>query len=123
MNRSSISNHQEVDQQQEQLDQPGSDAATGCLLRIYWMLIGNVFLGMMAYQIIQAEGKLSRVDLLYWLAAVSLIFVRYLDIYHLRGRTTEGQPATPGDWRRYALGVLGVSVALWVVVHGVGFLV
>ena len=87
------------------------------------MLLGNVFLGMMAYQIIQAEGRLSRVDLLYWLAASSLIFVRYLDIYHLRGRTTEGQPATPQHWRRYALGVLGVSVVLWIVAHGLGYLI
>jgi hypothetical protein len=123
MNRASTSTHQESDLLQEERDDRQPDPASGCLLRVYWMFLGNVFLCAMAYQIVQAEGRLTTVDVVYWLGAASLIAVRYVDIHHLHGRTTEGQPATPGDWRRYCLGVLAVSAVLWIVVHGLGYVV
>jgi hypothetical protein len=96
------------------------EGASGCLLRVYWMLLGNALVFLCAYLIAQAGGLFSAVDVFYWLAVAGLLGARYVDVRYMNGRTAEGQPATTRDWRRYRLGVLGVSVVLWGAVHLVG---
>jgi hypothetical protein len=93
----------------------------GCLLRVYWMILGNALLAAAAYKIVQTEGELTFVDLFYWLLVGSLITVRYVDIRFLLGRTSEGQPATMKDWRRYTLEVLAISATLWLAAHGLSY--
>ena len=95
----------------------------GCLLRVYWMILGNALLAAAAYKIVQTEGELTLVDLVYWLLVGSLITVRYVDIRFVRGRTSEGQPATMKDWRQYTFGVLAASATLWFVAHGLSYFV
>ena len=87
------------------------------------MMLGNALLVAAAYKIVQTEGELTLVDLVYWLFVVSLITARYVDIRFLRGRTSEGQPATMRDWRRYSLRVLAISATLWLVAHGLSYFV
>jgi len=108
---------------QEQQARQGPEGASGCLLRVYWMLLGNALVILCAYQIVEAEGALSLVDLLYWLGVASLVAARYVDIRSMEGRTAEGEPATMRHWKRYSLGVLGISAALWLATHGLRYVV
>jgi hypothetical protein len=121
MKRTTRTHHEEPTQQEQQLSQSPEDNL-GCLLRIYWMMLGNVFVAIAAYKIVQSEGELAIVDLVYWLFVVSLIMVRYVDIRLLRGCTSEGQPATMRDWQGYSLRVLAISATLWLVAHGLSYL-
>jgi hypothetical protein len=115
--------HQENTSYQQQQPPKSPENELGCLLRIYWMILGNVLLVAAAYKIAQTEGELTLVDLVYWLFVVSLITARHVDIRFLRGGTSEGQPATMRDWRRYALRVLAISATLWLVAHGLRYFV
>jgi len=107
--------------QQEQPEQQATEGASGCLLRVYWMMLGNALVAVCAYLIVQAGGALTPVDVVYWLAAASLVAARYVDVRYMEGRTAEGQPATMRDWRRYWPGVLGVSAGLWAAAHALGY--
>jgi hypothetical protein len=98
------------------------EGASGCLLRVYWMLLGNALVFLCAYLIVQAGGALTLVDAVYWLAVAGLLGARYVDVRYMEGRTAEGQPATMRDWQRYRLGVLGASVVLFAAAHAVGCL-
>jgi len=118
MNQTTTSPEPQVEQRPE--TQPQT-APTGCLLRVYWMLLGNAVVALCAYAITQAEGMLTAADAAYWLAAGAVIGARYVDVHYLGGTTAEGEPPTPKDWRRYALGVLGVAAVLWLAIHALGF--
>ena len=98
------------------------EGASGCLLRVYWMLLGNALVFLCAYLIVQAEGALTLVDAVYWLGVAGLLAARYADVRYMQGRTADGQPATMRDWRRYRLGVLGTSAVLWGAAHALGYL-
>ena len=53
---------------------------------------------------------------IYWGDVVCMIIVRYLDIRYLRGETTDGQPATMKDWKRYSVFLVIASVVIWVLI-------
>lgn len=97
--------------------------ATGCLLRVYWMLLGNVLVFLLAYGIAMRGVYLTRIDLAYWLAAASLPLVKFIDIRFMRGTTADGAPATMSHWRRYTLMVMVITFTLWLAAHGIGFLI
>jgi hypothetical protein len=98
------------------------DSQAGCLLRIFWMLVGNAVLLFCAYGIAQHRSSvLSIADAFYWTLVASLLAARYVDIRYLHGTTAEGSPATLSHWRRYAT-VLGVvSTSLWLGAHAVAY--
>jgi len=108
--------------EEQKNDDQKHDAPAGCLLRLFWMIIGNVILLFCASGIIQHRSSLFSVaDAFYWAAVGSLLAARYVDIRHLRGMTGDGDPATMADWHRYAA-ILGVvSVGLWLVSHAVAY--
>ena len=114
-----ISEETSVARQQEQ---PERIAAAGCLLRFYWMFVGNAIVAVSACVISQGDRVLTAADLVFWLGTASLLGVRFVDIRFGKGSTADGEPATMQHWRRYALRVLGVAVALWLAVHGVSYL-
>ena len=88
----------------------------GCLLRLFWMMIGNVLLLFCAYGIIQHRSSvLSIADALYWAIVGSLLATRYVDIRYFHGTTGDGDPASLADWRRYTVLVVLVAVGLWLV--------
>ena len=119
MNRTQHTNHEQQSQPspQPQEQDAARTEASGCLLRVYWMMLGNVLVVITAWQIAQSDSLLTAADLIFWLGVASLIGIRYADVRYLRGRTAEGQPATMRDWRRYSLGILGVSAILWIALH------
>lgn len=89
--------------------------ADGCLpvlLRVTWMMWGVLCLfgcaALVAYEIAPVLS-----DVLFLLVAAGLIAVRYIDVTRFHGETADGEPATLADWRRYATGVVLVSLAVW----------
>jgi hypothetical protein len=93
-----------------------ADRPAGCLLRLFWMAIGNLALFMIAILIIQRRS-FSAFDMAYWLIVVALIVVRYVDITRFDGRTASAEPATLRHFRRYALGLLVSAGSVWTGVH------
>ena len=106
-------------------DEPESIEYTpmsGCLCRIYWLLLGNVFLGLTTYSIANTHDRIvGGMDALYWLLVVSMIATRYVDVRYLKGVTTDAELATMQDWRRYSLQLALVSAGLWLAAHAYAY--
>ncbi len=95
----------------------------GCLLRLFWMMVGNIALFLCGIAIYQnPTGYLSIADALYWALAGCLVAARFADVQYYEGTTAEGNPATLADWRRYALLVVIVAVIGWLVIHAARYL-
>jgi hypothetical protein len=96
-----------------------STQVAGCLVRIFWMVFGNLILVLTAIAIIQTQAgfALTFRDAIFAATAVFMPAVRYVDICFLHGKTSDGQSATLSDWNRYAATVLGASLALWLLAH------
>lgn len=94
---------------------------SGCFVRLLWMMVGNVVLIMTAIAIAQKQRgfALTEMDAFFFATAIGLLVVRYIDIRFLQGKTSDSQPATMADWRRYAITILGVSFLLWLGVHAI----
>jgi hypothetical protein len=91
---------------------PASEGLGGCLLRLYWMGLGN--LGLVICALLAGRRPApSPLDGVYVAIVISVIVARYLDISRFGGGTVDGDPATMGHWRRHALGLVPVAVALW----------
>jgi hypothetical protein len=98
------------------------DPPAGCLMRLFWMMIGNVILLLCAYRITQHQSSvLSIADAFYWTIVGSLLAARYVDIRCFCGTTADGDPATMAHWRRYARGLGVVSTALWLGAHAIAY--
>lgn len=106
----------------QQQEPPTAESPSGCLVRLYWMFLGNGLVAVSGYLIVQAERAFSVADLVYWLGAASLIGVRYVDVRYLAGRTAEGEPATMRNWHRYWMAVLATTTLAWAAIHGVRYL-
>ena len=98
-------------------DQPKTEysSGAGCLTRLYWMFLGNALLAIVLAYLIQNHPKFpSLLDAGYLLVLASLVAVRYIDISHFKGATTDGEtPATMDDWRKHSLFLVTGSVAVW----------
>jgi len=102
----------------------GSSSVLGLALRLFWMIIGNVVLAFSGLYILLPgrESLFSVADISYGAVIPLLIATRYADIAKFRGATAYGEPATMAHWRRYALGVLVISVVAWLLLHGIAYL-
>ena len=86
-------------------NKPASENNSGCLLRLYWMMIGNVLVlvsaGMMA-----KTGNLLLYGSIYVIIVATIIIARYLDIRYFAGQKADvSGPATMGDWKKYTVAV------------------
>jgi hypothetical protein len=96
----------------------GQDSGIGCLARFFWMAAGNAALAFLLVFISQQQGlALSWRDAAYWGVVAAQLAARMADIRWFDGRTTEGEPATMALWRRWALLLAAISLALWVLAH------
>ena len=76
------------------------DAAGGCLIRLFWMIVGNALLFFCAMAIAQGGSSLfAPIDALFWILVGSLLIARYVDIQYFNGLTGDGAAATMADWR------------------------
>ncbi len=99
-------------------EQQPSGSSLGCLVRLFWMVLGNCALALCLIGIVQEQClSLGVLDAIFWLTVASLLIVRYVDVRHLGGTTTDGQPATMRDYWRYAGILLGVSLAAWLAAY------
>ncbi|HEV2671421.1 MAG TPA: hypothetical protein VGU74_10025, partial [Gemmatimonadales bacterium] len=88
----------------------------GCLLRIFWMGLGNLALLMMTMLIIQRRAY-SLIDAVYWVIVAALIAARYVDITRFHGLTASAEPATRRDFGRYGVGLVVAAAAVWISAH------
>ena len=92
---------------------------SGCLLRLYWMILGNALLALALISIFRnTEGFLSVADIVFVCAVAALLAARCVDIVKLNGLTASGDPATPGHLKRYIVVLVLASAALWGLAHG-----
>lgn len=104
-----------------------SDAAAqsgfGILLRLTWLMFGNVLLMALAVAIAErrSAGFLTIVDAAFWILVAGLALARYVDITRMKGQTASGEPATVGHWRRYLLTLLPLSIVVWIAAHAVAY--
>jgi len=82
------------------------------LVRLVWMMFGNVALVVCAGLIVKRTAPMV-MDAAFFGVAASLVLVRYIDIARLHGLTAEAKPATLGDWWRYSAKLAAFSLGLW----------
>jgi hypothetical protein len=94
---------------------------SGCLVRLFWMGVGNLILVLLVIGIGQnhAGFAMTARDIFYWGTVVCLLAVRYVDIRYLGGETADNRPASMSDWSRYAATVIGASLVLWLGAHAI----
>ena len=105
-----MSNTEQADEKQ--------GAASGCLARFYWMIVGNAALAFLALGIVDQDWwPPTWRDAAYWAVVASLAVVRFVDIRLLGGRTGEGEPASEAHLRRYLVLLVAVAAVLWALAH------
>lgn len=93
-------------------------SATGCLLRIFWMGIGNIILFFcLTYTFHNRVYGLTLVDLGYWLTVVAMIAIRWVDIRAYQGDTVTGEPASLSHWRKYTVRLIVGALVAWTIIH------
>jgi hypothetical protein len=98
-------------------------ALSGCLVRLGWMVVGNLVLLTVAVEIVrEPQWTLTIKDALFWGVVAGLIVLRYVDVARLGGRTVNDEPATPRHLKRYASILLASSTALWLFAQSVNYI-
>ncbi|MFZ2656950.1 MAG: hypothetical protein WAX69_18600 [Victivallales bacterium] len=81
---------------------PTSQNHSGCLLRLYWMLFGNVII-LAAGAMLAKTGNFTLYGSIYLALLASLLTARYFDITRCNGyKSDDSGPATMDDFRKYA---------------------
>jgi len=100
-----------------QQGEPGS--TLGCLVRLFWMAIGNLILVLCLVGILQdGELRLGPADAVFWTTVLLLSGVRYADIRYLEGTTTDGQRATIQHFWRYVALLIALAAVGWLAAYG-----
>jgi hypothetical protein len=107
-----------VDEDQKQT-QASSDG--GCLVRGFWMLLGNAMMAVYLVYIAQGDGPLySFFSLGFWIVLGLVLYARYMDVTRFAGTTSEGdRPATMVDVKRFSKIQVAIAGTAWVVVHAI----
>jgi hypothetical protein len=92
--------------------------ATGCLVRLTWVLLGNAIIALCFVGILRQRDGFPSVSHAFLLGTVVVVIgLRYVDIRWLGGQTATGDPATMAHWRTYALSIGLVGLAAWGLAH------
>jgi hypothetical protein len=93
---------------------PNELSIPAALIRLYWFLIGNVLLVILAV-ITGSQSKKAILfpSVMYWAVVVSLMVTRYIDIRYGKDSTADGQPFTLRHWVRYSVFILILSSGMW----------
>jgi hypothetical protein len=99
---------------------PSASDGAALAVRLGWMLGGTLTM------IISGLGIASTTrwtfgpqDAVFWSGAVVTVLLRYWDIRRFRGQTASGDPATMGDFIRYAALLTGTALTGWLTVQAV----
>lgn len=99
-------------------DRGASKPASGCVLRLAWLLGGHAVLLCIAILIARdTQWTLTRKDIAFWCVAASVLLLRYVDVRWFDTRGVDGTPVTARDHRRFAVVCVGVWLALWIGSH------
>ncbi|MDF1566130.1 MAG: hypothetical protein P1V51_24070 [Deltaproteobacteria bacterium] len=92
---------------------------TGVLLRLYWMLGGQIAAIACLFMIIRDDPSLlSPVSVAFWALLAMTIVARYVDVTRFGGlRTDAVTRATLSDVKRFALGAVSLGAAVWTGAH------
>jgi len=88
--------------------QKQSEEQSGCLpalARLFWIAGGNVVVFFCAIYIVLRKATFA-VYLIYILATICLVGVRFIDIKYFMGEKLNGERASLSHWRRYTLRLL-----------------
>lgn len=97
-------------------------SGAGCLVRLAWMMIGNVALAACAAAIATRTGSfLSAADVVFWALVPILIWLRHVDVTHMKGQTVTGQPASLSHWKRYVGLLLASCLVAWAAAHAIAW--
>jgi hypothetical protein len=100
------------------------DGFLSVIARLFWMVLGNAILFISSIFIFEHEGAtLHTIDAVFWITVAAIMLVRYLDIKFLGGLTATGTPASITHWRKHVTLLLICSTAVWVLAHGVNYMV
>lgn len=95
-------------------------SGTGCLLRLFWMLLGNAIVyGSLAMIAMNREPFPSLLDAVAWITVALILLARRVDITRHHGTTASGDPATLAHWRRYAVAVVVLTALASLVAHAI----
>jgi hypothetical protein len=86
--------------------------ALGCLVRLFWMAVGNFALFLAGLKVSSSE-RVGVADIVYGGVTLALLLARWIDITQLNGMTIRALPATRAHLRRYSFGLLGVALLGW----------
>ena len=93
-------------------------ASAGCLLRLFWLLIGNAAIYLALATIAATKPPLpSSLDFVVGITLLLMIAARWLDITRNAGRTVSGEPATLRHWRLHAAMLVGLTLTAWALAH------
>lgn len=98
---------------------PEHSSEAGCLIRLYWMFLGNAVLFIVFAYLLQNRPRFpSLLDAGCLLTVASLVAARYIDIRKFNGANGENSaPATMADWRKYALFLVTGCVLAWLAIR------
>ncbi len=89
--------------------------------RVFWMMGGPAIMFLAATQILMnGQGWTTAADLVFGGALAGTILARWAEGRSGHALRADGQPAQPGDLRRYVLGFAGTALVVWVVVNVMG---
>jgi hypothetical protein len=98
------------------------DSIFSLIVRVFWILFGNVILIASVILIFQRKDwGFHTADVVFWGTVAALILTRYLDIKLYNGLTAAGEPASMSHWRKYTIILLICSTAVWVLAHAVNY--
>lgn len=99
-------------------DVSSAPAPAGCLLRLFWMLVGNGVLYLSLVLIATRRAPLpSYLDAIAGVTVLAMIGARRLDIVRFGGRTVLDEPATLADWGRFSLLLVVAATVSWMIAH------
>lgn len=89
--------------------------------RLFWMLLGPLFLALAAYAIVKGGGGwLTIPDIMFLAVAAGMGLGRLAEFRTGTAQTATGEPATPADLRKYLLGLAATAAGIFVLANLAG---
>lgn len=89
--------------------------------RLFWMMLGPMILIVLALNIATiGTSWFTMMDIAFLVVLAFVLAARGIEFLGASPQTATGEPATMDDYRRYALVVLAIGLAIWVVANVVG---
>jgi hypothetical protein len=89
--------------------------------RLFWVVLGPMLLSITTMHIfLNGTGWHTAADYVFFAILATMILGRWLEVLGGVPLTSTGEPATPRDFNRYVVFVLGAGIAIWITVNAFG---